>query len=528
MHPPCLGIPEKQFFEALSKIDVEEQFLDLPERVRWMGSRDFGRSMFVRESYKEIFRSVSEKLQETSELAGHDFIITGTPGVGKSFFALYWLFKRIRERKPVLLEFGQEQYNCYFWEPDKEVVLGTRGDFRKQLRDPEMLYLSDAREDISFIHNCQTVLFSSPRDSNFHDFLKSGAEMYIMPLWSMEELEVVRKRVYRKRVCSVRMARICAVYGPIPRYALQVAAKRDYFGNWSEEELRNRTIIARGGDRLGQAVASADISLYFEFQGYESGNYSTKFSFLILHMTTTDFLVPQFRWASTYVWDKLMEMHAKEVFYFAHRLVFGASKERKLGSLAGHTFENLMHDSIRRGCASGDMKMLSKASASLEPPLPNKKLPRMEYNRLDQIKGIQENVYYCSERQNEPAVDSFVVINRNLIIFQFTVAERHPIDARALEKVIAKVFSSFEVVHNVFLIFVVPEYRFVDWKFPQRFVSEKVTIQNPPERLQRVVQYALYVKEEAARGAFPDISLDPLYLGKRKGTEFEEDSGVFI
>ena len=426
----------------------------------------------------------------------------------------------MQQRRPVLLEFGEGAHNCYLWRPEEEVIVGTRDDFRGNLKDENMLYLSDARKDIRFIHNCQTILFSSPRESNFHDFLKSGAEIYFMPLWTREELELLRDPVYGDRVSSSRVDMISAVYGPTPRYTLQIAAKQSDFGNWSDEELRNRNIVSRGGDRLGQALSSANISLYFAFEGYETGNYSNEFSFLLLHMDTTDFSIPRLRWASTYVWDKLMERNTKEMLYFAHRLVFGASKERKLGSLAGHTFENLMQDAVRCGCASAsrEIKALSTVGGRSDPPLPNRRLPRLEYKTLKEFQKMEEYVYYQSDRPNEPAVDSFVVMKKELVLFQFTVAEVHPVDAKGLEDVISKVISCLGALDKISLVFVLPKYRYDEWKSPQRIVSGKKQLKNLSKYLRRVVQYALQVQEEATRNAFPEVPPNPYSLGKRGRT----------
>ena len=182
--------------------------------------------------------------------------------------------------------------------------------------------------------------------------------------------------------------------------------------------------------------------------------------------------------------------------------MFGASRKRKLGSLAGHTFENLMQDTIRHGSASGEMKLLSKGSGISEPPLPKRKFPKLEYYSLEDFKHVEKNMYYFSENPNEPSVDSFVVMEKNLVLFQFTVAAWHPVEARGLEKVITKVRSSVGPLDSIYLVFVLPEYRYVEWKSPQTFVLGKIALETVPESLQTVAQYALFVEEEATRRAF--------------------------
>ena len=131
---------------------------------------------------------------------------------------------------------------------------------------------------------------------------------------------------------------------------------------------------------------------------------------------------------------------------------------------------------------------------------------------------MEEYVYYQSDRPNEPAVDSFVIIEKELVLFQFTVAEVHPVDAKGLEDVISKVISCLGALKEISLLFVLPKYRYDEWKSPQRLVSEKKQLKNLSEVLRRVVQYALQVKEEDTRKAFPELPLNLCYLGKRDRT----------
>ena len=56
--------------------------------------------LFIRESYKTIASSILESN------GSHKAIITGTPGIGKSLFLFYLLWKLVKDGKRVLFIYG--------------------------------------------------------------------------------------------------------------------------------------------------------------------------------------------------------------------------------------------------------------------------------------------------------------------------------------------------------------------------------------------------------------------------------------
>ena len=62
--------------------------------------------LFIRESYKTIASSILEGN------GSHKAIITGTPGIGKSLFLFYLLWKLVKDGKRVLFIYGT--FNIYY------------------------------------------------------------------------------------------------------------------------------------------------------------------------------------------------------------------------------------------------------------------------------------------------------------------------------------------------------------------------------------------------------------------------------
>jgi hypothetical protein len=68
------------------------------EAVQWPGL--WSNALFVRDFYNDFFSSVLCKAQSLKGKAGA--IILGTPGIAKSAFGLYVLFRAVREGKTVI------------------------------------------------------------------------------------------------------------------------------------------------------------------------------------------------------------------------------------------------------------------------------------------------------------------------------------------------------------------------------------------------------------------------------------------
>ena len=177
------------------------------------------KKLFVRECYLSIASSLM--------VGNTKAIITGTPGIGKSLFLVYLLWKTVKEHKRVL--FIYHPYNIYYD--------GRGGVFRFP---PGYL---PPETDVSFWNNTLWCLFdakfknesdlgrfphefcnrfvvsTSPRREMLNDFQKPPApKIFYMPTWTEAELGVVAPlfpnstAVWRERYM---------ILGGIPRHVLE-------------------------------------------------------------------------------------------------------------------------------------------------------------------------------------------------------------------------------------------------------------------------------------------------------------------
>ena len=472
---------EKQFFEYAPEILQEGRFLKLSKNIYWLGRDDLRDPMLVRHSYESLYECITDAAsvkEDTEERPLRKVIITGTPGIGKSFFAYYWLWRRMKDRKKVIIETGNY---CFIWNPDFACrTLKTRREYISlHTDDPEMVYLvdSDSRKDITNAPKCLTIMFSSPRESNFHDFHKNGAELFYLPLWSMEEMETARKEIYLSpRVSEKQMKAVCAIYGPIPRYALQYPVMKRSFRKWSEKQAEREEISLMHDDRLGRAIATADVlslarSILLE-EDPPKWSYSAQIVHLDLrvevleklenkeHVCFEEFQEVRTKWATAYVFRKLMENHKKQMLELAKKLVFTSGRVSAYGSLASHTFEEIGHAVLSSGNVKNDFSVRSLESddATLDlSKLASERSAVFTYSKLKDINPAREGIYYRPWAKNQASFDSFTLLETNLLIFQCCLGNRdHPVVATGL-KALQK---ELDWKKQACLIFVVPHHNY--------------------------------------------------------------------
>ena len=68
---------------------VVDQWMDAPGGTFFLGNPDLGSTLYVREAYTALHKKLEERKKEG---IAH-VVISGNPGLGKSWFALYMLVR---------------------------------------------------------------------------------------------------------------------------------------------------------------------------------------------------------------------------------------------------------------------------------------------------------------------------------------------------------------------------------------------------------------------------------------------------
>ena len=183
--------------------------------------------MYVRECYDRIWKILDS---DWSQQSSH-YLLLGTPGIGKSFFLLFTVYKllgKLREgKKPfkIIVQTGAEGA-CHFliymggrFSSGLQVKEISETDIHNHIADPENYYLIDSSLPHS-VANARTLLVSYP-DPKLYDYYDrhSVVKKLFMPTWSLAECQIARKCIYT--LCDdVTFNQNFEKLGGVPRFVL--------------------------------------------------------------------------------------------------------------------------------------------------------------------------------------------------------------------------------------------------------------------------------------------------------------------
>ena len=192
---------------------------------------EFNPRIFVRECYKEMYDLIMKmnNIEDIDERRCR-FLVTGTPGIGKSLFALYFI-KRYLDENNCSAPFGFQR--------DKGIanIVTSNGDLYEGV--PSAKYKFE--ENLPFF--CDTIgkfepngpgfpklmiVTSSPDDARFKEYVKDNSVVRLtMPVWSSDELsrmyDAFKMERLHERVLEIKYQRTVTnqtlydIYGGVPR-----------------------------------------------------------------------------------------------------------------------------------------------------------------------------------------------------------------------------------------------------------------------------------------------------------------------
>ena len=131
--------------------------------------------------------------------------MTGTPGIGKSYFALYELYWAIRECKNVVY---QQDSTIWCFQPEEgrafvvfEGNVAQQNEEQELLRNPPSVFLYDCctKQPVQDRGSraARLIVISPLNKQTYKDSLYlSGTQTYYMPVWSHDELALCYEKVY--------------------------------------------------------------------------------------------------------------------------------------------------------------------------------------------------------------------------------------------------------------------------------------------------------------------------------------------
>lgn len=216
--------------------------------------------LFLRHFYDAFYTGVLGSCGGSKDDKGkriRKVVVCGTPGIGKSAFGMYALFRALRDGHTVVYDSGRLEVGFVFY-PSGDVVHfkhADRGDLAGLLVDPRTVHISDSI--VPADNNAFTLLVTSPRRAVFHEFAKSVDCLppCYFPTYTVDELLELAAVAFADELrddeagIHERFDR----WGGVPRYVLGKSA-----AIYQPDLDRALTESAISAKTLRQAFASSD------------------------------------------------------------------------------------------------------------------------------------------------------------------------------------------------------------------------------------------------------------------------------
>lgn len=250
----------------------------LSDGVGWL--TEANSTMLVRASWRVLHGRVAAAMGRRVEMNG--FLVTGDPGVGKSWFLSYELLHAARDNRDIVFE-SVESGLIWHFALDDSVTEYPAASLHSisAVNNIDTLYLFDpaggrgpAREPL----RCAafTLICASPNPAHYHNFMKHTSESTVrpgkayMPQPSLEELQEMRTACFTTISADVVDERF-ALFGGVARFAFadpedheqNVIALRSAVGACSAESVVDsiREVEAQNdvSHRLVRYAVAADL-----------------------------------------------------------------------------------------------------------------------------------------------------------------------------------------------------------------------------------------------------------------------------
>lgn len=285
---------------------------------------------YIRSSYKSI---ADQALSKDDPNRRKYAVITGTPGIGKSVFIYYVMWRLIKEKKRVLFLTnkpavyfdGDVIWNCY--------QLPNPGNL--QFWSPDLWCLVDSVDPTGIAElpteHCSVILASTPRRDCIGEFKKlvPTPDVFYMPLWTKKELAKVAP-LY-PQAAGVRRDRLKHL-GSVPRLVLQAI----------ETDPQALLMSACNSCSLEDCIMLVFI--------HSEINSKTKIIQTLIHIHTTE---PYRKYSVVYASELAMKVIARTKCQWDHtklqNLLASSNGNRLAQALCGYIFEPRAMNLLEQG-----------------------------------------------------------------------------------------------------------------------------------------------------------------------------------
>ena len=172
--------------------------------------------IYVRECWGKIYELIYDGYTQRRK---DDFVVTGSPGIGKSMFSYYFMWRCMQD----------DNFTGFYWEPERKFVIHysplsgssviSLPAHRGRYKIPHFVDFPE-KNTPSVLGSTYRVVFSSPNPARFKELLKGdGAKGFIQPPWSLKEILEAHNKIqsYREKYDIKTVRSQYDIYGGVPR-----------------------------------------------------------------------------------------------------------------------------------------------------------------------------------------------------------------------------------------------------------------------------------------------------------------------
>jgi hypothetical protein len=360
------------------------------------------RSLYVRESYRIIASSISTAIHKT--------IVTGTPGIGKSIFLIYFLWTLVKGRQRVL----------FIYHPDIIYFDGKGGVFELEMIPPaaehsfwaDLWCLFDAKHKSEFYldrlpyNRLMFVLSTSPRRNMINDFKKPPCpQTFVMPIWTQSELQMIASKFPNVTDWYERFQ----ILGGVPRHVLE------------EGGINPIKMIT---DACNQCTLDDCISAISLNSILTERN---KVIHILVHINSTQpFTESSVSYASQKVMDIIAATYQLKAKHKMKTLLSSFSGNPLVASLCGYIFESHAIEKLEKG-GNFEYHQLVHGNSNVTPDEDILIIPASTRSVVYKVEfGQTQNQLFVPKSKNYTAIDAWIP---GIGAFQMTVSKKHRINA---------------------------------------------------------------------------------------------------
>ncbi|KAF9952932.1 hypothetical protein BGZ65_004977, partial [Modicella reniformis] len=184
--------------------------------------------LYVREAYKELYQEIIQSLWGDQSM-----IITGTSGIGKSTFLIYFTIRLLTTwedgKPPIVIFHKQDSSQCCVFGGLSIRRYGPIKEFQPFLELSDTWYLVDSSRKPIFV-NARTIIAASPKtlysNTLYKEVEKQVDRRYYMAPWTLNELKECRNCVQMySNITEDLLEELYSEIGGVPRYVLEKPMK---------------------------------------------------------------------------------------------------------------------------------------------------------------------------------------------------------------------------------------------------------------------------------------------------------------